>query len=333
MTWILFASEPIGLEFDAARKREVRSINKFTGVLRLALIPPTEDPDGNSTELLRLSESSGLKRLVYHSRVYPTGGSVNWEFRTEASAPSITEAARNAAKKVIAPYASLSSTTANAKTNTNTKRPPKKIASLQFQFEVQLLNNNNAASASRTNAIQDELLMLSLPHHARLLDPGVLLRSNDFDLNYICIKGEMTPVVGSSWTYDEPLTTTAFDHKDSVGEKMDSATKQTIIENVKKDMKMYLPVATENIYAFGKQIARLAQLAHIASMLIEEDTELVNILTESLHSSLKLVFEREMDDELVFDAKFGGIVSSNGLGDPQEDYGNGRYNDHHFHYG
>ena len=36
---------------------------------------------------------------------------------------------------------------------------------------------------------------------------------------------------------------------------------------------------------------------------------------------------------LVYDTSLGGILSKEGMKDPYSDFGNGRYNDHHFHYG
>jgi endo-1,3(4)-beta-glucanase len=38
-------------------------------------------------------------------------------------------------------------------------------------------------------------------------------------------------------------------------------------------------------------------------------------------------------DSLVYDINMGGLVTSDGLIDSHADFGNGRYNDHHFHYG
>ncbi|KAJ0390756.1 hypothetical protein P43SY_011828 [Pythium insidiosum] len=38
-------------------------------------------------------------------------------------------------------------------------------------------------------------------------------------------------------------------------------------------------------------------------------------------------------DALLYDRTFGGVVTTDGLRDSGADYGNGRYNDHHFHYG
>jgi len=38
-------------------------------------------------------------------------------------------------------------------------------------------------------------------------------------------------------------------------------------------------------------------------------------------------------DQLIYDIKFGGIISENGLNGSNKDFGNGRYVKHHFHYG
>ena len=38
-------------------------------------------------------------------------------------------------------------------------------------------------------------------------------------------------------------------------------------------------------------------------------------------------------DALLYDRSYGGVVTVDGMGDPQADYGSGWYSDHHFHYG
>jgi endo-1,3(4)-beta-glucanase len=101
-------------------------------------------------------------------------------------------------------------------------------------------------------------------------------------------------------------------------------------------MHMFLPGDELNIYGYGKQVARLAQLAHITKKVTRRSNSTSNMLDEitaKLHNSLVSLLDGEVKDELLYDAKFGGIVSKNGLSDPGEDFGNGRYNDHHFHYG
>ena len=43
--------------------------------------------------------------------------------------------------------------------------------------------------------------------------------------------------------------------------------------------------------------------------------------------------EAKNDDALVYDTTWGGLVSTDGITSTEADFGNGMYNDHHFHYG
>lgn len=321
---MLFASEPIALTFDTIQRTTVTAAEKFSGVLRLALIPPS--PGDGSSQLngsVPLSASSGLRRLIYHSPVYPTSGSVSWEFRTGSSQPS----AINAAKKAIG----LSDTSSSF------NRPVSRIATLRFHFETKLMNENSATSGSA------DLLMLSLPHHANSLSPDMMLGSyKQFDLVYLCIKGPMTPVVGDTWAYDVSLNTFGFDDVDmnAYARGLHPSVRDLIIENVQQDLNRVLPTLDENIYGFGKQVARLAQLAHIASVMDfsawigfnhtnnatsgpAASSTFMDAINK-LQSFLVSFFGKQGADKLLYDAKFGGIVSQDGLYNSEADFGNGR---------
>ena len=49
----------------------------------------------------------------------------------------------------------------------------------------------------RRRVVKDELLMMALPHHAQVLPTNMIVK--EFDTEYYCIKGLLTPVVGNSW--------------------------------------------------------------------------------------------------------------------------------------
>jgi hypothetical protein len=362
---MLFASEPIALSFDTRIRTTVTAAEKFSGVLRLALIPP-RPWDGSSplNGSAPLSVSSGLQRLIYHSPVYPTSGSVSWEFRTGTSQSSGV----NAAMKAIG----LSDTATSFARGGN--RPANRIATLRFHFETMLMNANSVGSGGA------DLLMLSLPHHANSLPQDMMLDSyKQFDFVYLCIKGAMTPVKGDTWAYDVPLNTFGFDDVDTndYAQTLQPSVRDLILESVQKDLNSVLPTLDENIYGFGKQVARLAQLTHITSVLdystfvqsnhTHNSTSRPTISPTSadainkLHSFLVSFLNGQVSDYVVYDAKFGGIVTQNGLWNSEEDFGNGRcvlfcirtsrqkacvvgspyywsslvtrYNDHHFHYG
>lgn len=183
MTWILFASEMIELAFDSRIRTEIVASQKFTGVLRLALIPPTaqantQGPTTNKTmsspqdsRLVRLSQSTGLTRLVYHAQVYPVSGSVSWDFKSSIAAPTVAQNALN----VISG--------GNTASTAPTSPERRKIGTVHFNFETRLLNPANTDSNL-------QLLSLGLPHHADLLGSSVTLSAKQFDLSYWRIKAD-----------------------------------------------------------------------------------------------------------------------------------------------
>ena len=192
----------------------------------------------------------------------------------------------------------------------------------------------------KKSAKNGELLMLALPHHAQVIPKSDLLDSEKFDIKYGCIKGNMTPVIGSSWHLDEPLYSINFD---GPIKEVDENVKGLILNQVENDIKQVLPSAAENIYGYGKQVARLAQLAHIADRLEEKSSKKGNSTdatggsrvlekaTAQLSSYLEAYLSSKVSDELLFDKNLGGICSKSGLLDKGADFGNGRYNGKIFH--
>jgi len=292
--WILFSSEPIVLEFDNVGKTTITASAPFTGVLRLAYIPAEDASDTSAFS------STGLRRLIYHAGVYPTGAQISWDFPKPASPTHGTR-----------PLTNSTSSSSHA--------------TVLFSFDTASMTDDSHHSATSITS----LLMLALPHHTQILPPSVqLLHDKRFDLKYSCIKGPMTPIVGSVWTFEEPLYDLQFD---SPYQALDPGVRQVILNQVKDDLDSVLPTKDENVYGFGKQIARLAQLAHILHELADKDATTDD--GDSLLEKTKVVMldflqsflTSDVADYLVFDQQMGGLVSHNGLLDKMEDFGNGRY--------
>ena len=208
--------------------------------------------------------------------------------------------------------------------------------------------------------------MLSLPHHAASISAAekILFNPQDFDLFFRCIKGRMVPVVGSSWTYEEALTSISFDdetlndgyqHLGLSVSTLDQSIRDLILQTVDSDLNVNLPVLESGAYGFGKGIARLAQLAHIAESIeganahgkqtpvqnvttARNDSHVANSTTLSssttsqrayalLEKHLTMWLVGDGSDRLLFyDVDLGGIVSKDGLKDVFSDFGNVRYN-------
>ena len=103
---------------------------------------------------------------------------------------------------------------------------------------------------------------------------------------------------------------------------------------LKETLSQDLDISTlqaEDSYGFGKQAARMGNLALIAHEIGEDDlqSKAITILKDHMLQWLK----QENKDALIYDEDFGGIITSEGLNNVMADFGNGRYDDHHFHYG
>jgi Glycosyl hydrolase family 81 C-terminal domain/Glycosyl hydrolase family 81 N-terminal domain len=382
----------------------VSATSPFSGLLRLALMPsgsasPQSSSSSSSTtsssstsssssepynaSASQIAASTGLQRLIYHAGVYPVRGDFSWAVRS-SDAESAATALKSAAKS-ISGVMSLAAgnmvgtsrdptlgmpgggTGASTGSSSSSKSGPQsatsnsdRIATITFQFATGTFSPSSSGATT-----QKSLLMLALPHHAMSLPPSIQLGPDQFDLQYLSIKGPMHPVLGSTWSYDEPLPPVGFEIADGKERQQarqralrDPIVRSTIVESLQGDIELALPTLDENVYGFGKQTARLAQLAHIVhelricmegtnSTLLSSNTgeedhppsdlDDLNDLTDRVIGYLRPALEHfltnSVSDYLVYDANLGGIVTINGLRSKDADFGNGRYNDHHFHYG
>ena len=288
----MFTSKQVTLIYDNIRKTTISTEDQFTGIMRLALLPPPlKESMGYTSQFPQFyegvdMESSGVQSLIKYSNMYPVGADVSWNF------------------------------------------PSKNIGTINFEFE----------SKPMQESLENELLMLALPHHADAFSSsksatGKPLDRHEFDLIYKTIKGHMTPIIGSKWSYNEALTSIGFDNpKDDLenAAKLDDQTRFTILDQVAFDVTRVLPTIDENIYGYGKQLARLAQLVHIAHVLVKTSRSgfieseqyndrkydtMIKDATSTLHGLCTAFLKGHNTDILVFDSNFGGLVTRDGLND------------------
>jgi endoglucanase Acf2 len=327
ITWMIFSSDPINLIMDKLSRTTITSKEAYSGVLRFALIPPTIQNGESSSNGSRsqpnptipLSSSVAVKRLLYHSHTYPVGAKLSWKFNRKNTMVNVFSSATK-------------SDTQSASTS----------ATLTFEYQTKTMSAPAKQQDIASPQSKDiPLLMLALPHHAQVLPTSMIIPDTSFDVVYQTIKGSMTPVVGSTWSYDEELTNIEFDDPLSLSrlKNLDNNTKHTILDQVDKDLTRVLPTLSENVYGFGKQVARLAQLAHISCVLesptnsSDASLSIASRAEALLYDYLTSFLSGKSDDNVLYDTNFGGIITRNGLIDHQDDFGNGWYNDHHFHYG
>lgn len=157
---------------------------------------------------------------------------------------------------------------------------------------------------------QDKLVTTSPP-------PGITMPS---------LKGTLQAVQAeTALVFKETLTTISWNMKNTI-----DPTKQNDILNALNAESLSAPGAGDP-YFFGKQIARLGRLALIADQL-GQTTKAATIRT-NMKTYINPWLNHSNGNELQYDETWGGICSEAGLADGGADFGNGTYNDHHFHYG
>lgn len=177
----------------------------------------------------------------------------------------------------------------------------------------------------------DPLLMLALPHHVSLLQnrsPHLLGVSSYGPC--LCMKGAMRAVSGRLWLLKYDLLDVGW-HFDNNDLRSLTPALRIISTMLESDLNATQPEKARDPYGFGKEISRMANLALVADFLKMPAER--RIALSNIENQLEPWVFGTNNDYLVYDETWGGIISVDGLQNSQADFGNGWYNDHHFHYG
>ncbi|OMJ25870.1 Endo-1,3(4)-beta-glucanase 2 [Smittium culicis] len=172
------------------------------------------------------------------------------------------------------------------------------------------------------------LLLLTHPHHRDSLSKPRYIE----DLGcYKSLRGNMVAIKGNVWNLVyEKLSGSSVR---SIHKKKIKGESLNLIKNSLKQEALYIAdnSQNDNIYFNGKKLARLARIA-----LIAEQVGLYDIVDKSiteLTSRLEKLFTYRISNPIYYDHTWGGICTGDGLNSEGNDFGNGVYNDHNFHYG
>ena len=161
--------------------------------------------------------------------------------------------------------------------------------------------------------------MMALPHHRDLLASATAA-----PVAMPTIKGRMTGVVGATWTQRLALPTITWDAPRPIAPARVDAVRQALQAD-----KGLRPRAADP-YFFGKQASAMGRLALIADGLAE------NAIAAEIRTAMASELEAWLGDgatRLRYDRTWGGIVADGAQANRDAAFGQGFYNDHHFHYG
>ena len=242
------------------------------------------------------------------------------------------------------------------------------MANLYFDWDVKNMVNETESSKTNQNALNNsdtsELLMFALPHHLDRMGTEYKL-----DLCKPSLIGSMCLVHGATWTLAEPLPPLSF----RAPRPPLPLVFRSLVEALKEDIGFrvhgYFSRGAGDTYFSGKLLAKQARILLIAeevrelcnSDAVEYRTVCSNITLwskdemknslDSLRAATEIWINGTADTPFVYETAWGGVIScgcnfdsetqecSNqypdcpSVTDPGLNFGNGFYNDHHFHYG
>ncbi|RPB04022.1 putative endo-1,3-beta-glucanase [Choiromyces venosus 120613-1] len=181
------------------------------------------------------------------------------------------------------------------------------------------------------------LLGWALPHHiaaitAGSVKSGMQMRSTT--------KGVMTAVAGDVWTMTETNLATNIGFypwkPDGAPNTYSAAALTTIRNAVASDIAQDMDGQSNlnSMYYSGKALSKFAFVCFVAKDIVK-DTALTNTCVTKLKAAFNRFSENTQVYPLIYDTVWKGLVSNAiyATGDAGQDFGNGAYNDHHFHYG
>lgn len=176
-------------------------------------------------------------------------------------------------------------------------------------------------------------LVFALPHHVSLLTSATKAKATAITLP-TTTKGTATAYLTTMLAMSETLASISFAPYTTISGKSANYTtaakkaiKAVATTEVAEDVVSASNV--DSMYTSGKILAKYALVLYVCHAILEDSS-----LTSTLLSKMKTAIERFSGNTqtypLFYDTSFKGIVSS---ATGSNDYGNGHYNDHHFHWG
>ncbi|KAF5669328.1 glycoside hydrolase family 81 [Fusarium circinatum] len=173
-----------------------------------------------------------------------------------------------------------------------------------------------------------DLLMLTWPHHREVLQSPNSPEPSA--LSYLTLKGWMYPTLGNTWRLTYKLTSITWNAPRDV----DLSCKESVINGLKYEVDQLdpsqAPVPNE-FYYWGGTLAAKSRLALIADHVGRND--LIDPVIKYLKASFEGWFSATNNALPAYETTWGGVINKEGATNVWVDFGNGYFNDHHFHYG
>jgi hypothetical protein len=250
--------------------------------------------------------------------------------------------------------------------------PAGNVATLHFDWDPQSMGKQCSTNTTSSNQkTGSDMVMFALPHHMDGFSPEYLPDGKRFCKS--SLTGPACLVLGDTWSLDQNLPMIDFRAPRPIKSQFIPRLARALSQDIKFKLPEYQLRGAGDTYFSGKLLTKLARILTIAEEVNELcavkgflDHHIGGYL-EFCHNST-LPSQEEFDDALrelregvevwingtaetsfVYDKTWGGVISCGcymedekcvnkypncpGFSDQGLNFGNGFYNDHHFHYG
>eukprot|EP01041_Mallomonas_annulata_P000931 gene931-1807_t len=216
-------------------------------------------------------------------------------------------------------------------------------------------NHNKIRTSTSTSTTEDlKPLILALPHHQKIFNRTL---SNKI-INIGCVvtlHGEACPIADAIWNLQESLPIISFHADRPIRDEILPLIKSSISDDLHYNIQDIYARGVGDTYFSGKELAKLARIIIIANELgyTLDNIDFQNALNR-LKKGIEIWIENKGENIFVYDKIWGGYITCGcspvpwnlktnhcdnkfpncpSVYDQQNNYGNGYYNDHHYHYG
>ncbi|KAF9276664.1 hypothetical protein BGZ68_009865 [Mortierella alpina] len=170
----------------------------------------------------------------------------------------------------------------------------------------------------------------TLPHHRDALTDSATATSLVMPST---TKGKMVAYLGESWHFVEPDRITVGFLPDGWPTRVSQERLPKIREQAQQDVQVSFENATngQSLYYAGKALAKFGLVCLVIADVVKDDLSLKRTCLEKLKNAFSRFLENKQQFPLMYDTTWKGLITSQA--GPDADFGNGWYNDHHYHYG
>ncbi|KAE8911019.1 hypothetical protein PF005_g21887 [Phytophthora fragariae] len=213
-----------------------------------------------------------------------------------------------------------------------------------------IIRGGNVSVASRTSySMQWEtegsgcdstgLLHFALPHQLEVLNDATTTQSSGAIVLHSSTRGQMVGQVttSGSWTLTEDEAEAEVDFYPTSKPSADVVSQIGLLSTLQSDIDSDWSLNTGSWYYNGKAYQKYASLCLMAadSSVVGDDSTLLSTCLSKLEGIVEPFLNNTLGAPLAYETSYKGIVTSqvftaNNAG---VEFGNGVYNDHHYHYG